>query len=43
MQRLEDTQQRLARERRREPRHTTRYHMNYGSEEEDEEEWIAKS
>jgi len=38
MQRLEDTQERLARERRRGPRCTTMYHMHYRNEEEEEEE-----
>ena len=41
MQRLEDTQERLARERRREPRRTTRYHMHYETEE--EEEWRVQN
>jgi len=35
IQRLEDTQERLVRKRRREPRRATRYHMHYGSEEKD--------
>jgi len=33
IQRLKDTQERLARERRWEPRRTARYHMHYGGEE----------
>jgi len=37
MQRLEDTQEKLARERRWEPRCTIRYHMHYGREEEEKE------
>ena len=43
MQRLEDTQERLARERRREPKCTTRYHKYYGSEEKEEEEWRVQN
>jgi len=42
MQMLEDTQERLVRERRREPIRTTRYHMHYGSEEE-EEKWKVQN
>ena len=36
MQRLEEPQERLARERRREPRRT-RYHMHYKSQEEEQD------
>jgi len=42
MQRLEDTQERQARERRREPRRTTRHYMRYGSKKE-EEEWRVQN
>ena len=42
MHRLEDTQERLARERRQQPRCTTRYHMHYGTKEEEEEEEEAE-
>jgi len=38
MQRLENTQERQVRERRWEPRRTTRYYMRYGSQDE-EEDW----
>jgi len=43
IQRLKDTQERLVRERRREPGRTIRYHMHYGSEEEKEEDWKVKN
>jgi len=37
MHRLKETQERLTRSRRREPRHITRYHGHYGSQEEDQD------
>jgi len=42
MQRLEDSQERLARERRRETRRATRHYMNYGSQEE-EKDWRVQN
>ena len=41
MQRLEDTQQRQASERRCEPRRATRHYMHYGSQE--EEDWRVQN
>jgi len=37
MHRLEETRERLTRERRREPRHTTRFHGHYQSQAEDQD------
>jgi len=42
IQRLENAQERQARERRRELRRATRYHMHYGSEEE-KEDWRVQN